>query len=230
MAHSHGNCERSRETRHVRYCHLHWYVAILGLRKSTLTDPDDSGSMQFEENGERIKDLRLILERIASIATVFDEDGVSLRFMNANYDMSLLENIRSEQQIEQLMRSVQFRGLTPMGTELRHKIIDGIIMPKLQRRQYTKPHLVIVITDGQPAGEAPSTVFETIKFASQEVSRTYGQGAIAFQFAQVGNDLKARDFLSKLDEDPTVGRMVDCTSSTTPRQTLYSQDLTLARL
>jgi len=198
-----------------------------------LTSQDDSGSMAFEENGERIKDLRLILERVASVATLFDEDGVSLRFMNANYDTSLLENIRSEQQIERLMSSVQFKGLTPMGTELRHKIIDGIIVPKLQRHQYAKPHLVIVITDGQPAGEPATAVFDTVRFAAQEVGRTYGQGAIAFQFAQVGNDLKARDFLAKLDEDPSVGGMVDCTSSmNAPNKgyALHSQNLTLPRL
>jgi hypothetical protein len=169
--------------------------------------------MAFEENGERIKDLRLILERVTSTATVFDEDGISLRFMNANYQVNQLENIRSEQQINILMETVQYKGLTPMGTELRKKVVDGIIMPKLQQRRYTKPHLVIVITDGQPAGEAQSTVFDTIKFAVNEVGRNFGGGGIAFQFAQVGNDLKAREFLGKLDEDPIVGKMVDCTSS-----------------
>jgi len=174
---------------------------------------DDSGSMQFEEGGERIKDLRLILERVAGTATCFDEDGISLRFMNANYDPSLLENIKTEQQIERLMSSVQYKGLTPMGTELRRKVIDGIIVPKLQRQQYTKPHLVIIITDGQPAGESPSAVFDTIKYAAGEVGRARGPGGIAFQVAQVGNDLKAREFLSKLDEDPAIGRLVDCTSN-----------------
>jgi hypothetical protein len=169
--------------------------------------------MAFEENGERIKDLRLILERVASTATVFDEDGISIRFMNANYQVNQLENIRSEQQINILMETVQYKGLTPMGTELRKKVIDGIIMQKLRDRRYTKPHLVIVITDGQPAGEAQSTVFDTIKFAVQEVGRNFGGGGIAFQFAQVGNDLKAREFLGKLDEDPVVGKMIDCTSS-----------------
>jgi hypothetical protein len=169
--------------------------------------------MSFEEGGERIKDLRVILERVASIATVFDEDGVSMRFMNATYDMSVVEHVRTEQQIERLMSTVQFKGMTPMGTELRHKVIDGIIMPKIQRRQYTKPHLVIVITDGQPAGEPATAVFDTVKYAAKEVGRAHGPGAIAFQFAQVGNDLKARDFLAKLDEDPSVGDMVDCTSS-----------------
>jgi hypothetical protein len=169
--------------------------------------------MAFEEQGERIKDLRLILERVASTATIFDEDGVSLRFMNANYQINLLENIRSEQQIGQLMDSVQYKGLTPMGTELRKKVIDGIVLPKIRDRRYTKPHLVIIITDGQPAGEATSTVFDTIKYAAQEVGRQFGSGGIAFQIAQVGNDQKAREFLGKLDEDPVVGKLVDCTSS-----------------
>ncbi|KAF2421562.1 hypothetical protein EJ08DRAFT_653394 [Tothia fuscella] len=169
--------------------------------------------MQFEEGGERIKDLKLILERVASVTTLFDDDGISLRFMNATYPPNLVENIRSEQQIDQLMRNVQFKGLTPMGTELRSKVIDGIVIPKVRSGQYRKPTLVIIITDGQPAGEAPSTVNETIKYAAQEVGRQFGPGGIAFQFAQVGNDLKAREFLGKLDEDPVVGRIIDCTSN-----------------
>lgn len=41
----------------------------------------------------------------------------------------------------------------------------------------------------------------------------YGQNALAFQFAQVGNDQKATEFLGKLDNDPQIGSMVDCTSS-----------------
>ncbi len=169
--------------------------------------------MQFEEGGERIKDLRLILERVASVATIFDDDGISLRFMNANYDPRSLENIRSEQQIDQLMRNVQFKGLTPMGTELRNKVIDGILIPKVRGGQYRKPTLVIMITDGQPAGEPQNAVFDAIKYASAEVSRQFGPGGVAFQVAQVGNDLKAREFLGKLDEDPVVGRLVDCTSN-----------------
>jgi hypothetical protein len=169
--------------------------------------------MQFEEGGERIKDLRLILDRVASVATIFDEDGISLRFMNARYDMHMLENIRTEQQIDTLMRSAQFKGLTPMGTELRAKVIDGIIVPKVQQRQYRKPTLVITITDGQPAGEAPNTIFDTIKYAAQVVGQQYGPGGVSFQFAQVGNDQKAREFLGKLDEDPAIGQLIDCTSN-----------------
>ena len=45
-------------------------------------DADDSGSMVFEEGGERIQDLKVILGRVAEVATMFDDDGIVIRFMN----------------------------------------------------------------------------------------------------------------------------------------------------
>ncbi len=174
--------------------------------------------MQFEENGERIKDLRLIMERAVFAAILFDEDGITMRFMNTQKQLDsqphLLNNIRSEQQVAHIMSSVHFSGLTPMGTSLRRKIIDEVLT-KAQRRELRKPVLVITVTDGQPAGEPQNAVVEAIRYASQELSRMpqYGPGAIAFQFAQVGNDTKAREFLAQLDADPYVGNLVDCTSS-----------------
>ncbi|KAH0366707.1 hypothetical protein KCU65_g5090, partial [Aureobasidium melanogenum] len=175
---------------------------------------DDSGSMKFEENGERIKDLQLILERVATAATLFDDDGISVRFMNDNPPQHMVEHIKTEQQISQLVSGHKFSGLTPMGTELRKKVVDGIITPAIRSRQMRKPILVITITDGQPAGEPTTAVFDTVRYAVQEASNSqYGRGAVAFQFAQVGNDEKAREFLGKLDDDPVVGQMVDCTSN-----------------
>ena len=193
---------------------------------------DDSGSMQFEEKGERIKDLQLILERVAFAATLFDEDGIELRFMNQNPPEHLTSGIRSEQQIQQIITGHKFSGLTPMGTELRKKVIDGILLNKLRSGQMRKPLLVIAITDGQPAGEPTDAVFDAVRYANNEVSRSpFGPGAVAFQFAQVGNDEKAREFLGKLDSDPVVGRMVDCTSSKSCAWTLSVIDkLTRSRL
>ncbi|KAF2104831.1 hypothetical protein NA57DRAFT_71036 [Rhizodiscina lignyota] len=174
---------------------------------------DDSGSMQFEEGGERIQDLRVTLERVAYAATLFDEDGISVRFMNSQPPQQLIDNIRSEQQIAQLMQSVQFRGLTPMGTELRRKIVDPLVLSKARAGQLRKPVLVIMITDGQPGGEPKDAVNETVKYASREMSRTqFGPKGIAFQFAQVGKDKAAQAFLNKLDEDPEVGNLIDCVS------------------
>jgi hypothetical protein len=64
---------------------------------------------------------------------------------------NMLGNIRSEQQIAQVMSNRRYKGLTPFGSKLRQKVIDGIVLPKL--RQPRKPVLIIGITDGQPAGE-----------------------------------------------------------------------------
>jgi hypothetical protein len=187
-------------------------VAKIGLYDVILY-VDDSGSMAFEENGERIKDLELVLQRVSTAAGLLDDDGISVRFMNSLPPPQLLDHIKSNQQVDQLMREIKFKGLTPLGTELRSKIIEDVLR-KARANQLTKPVLVITLTDGTPAGEARETVFDTIKYANHELSRSqYGPGAIAFQFAQLGNDEKAREFLAKLDADPQVGHLVDCTSS-----------------
>jgi hypothetical protein len=180
--------------------------------------------MQFEEEGSRIKDLRLILERVSFAATLFDQDGISLRFMNTDLSGArnsrggpLQDNVATEAQIEEIMRGVQFKGLTPMGTSLRKKVIDEIILSRAAQNQLKKPVLVIAITDGQPAGEPQNAVFDTIRYAFDTLQQRfpqYGRGGVAFEFAQVGNDEMAKKFLSKLDEDPQIGPMVDCTSST----------------
>ena len=195
---------------------------VASWRVSRLIIPDDSGSMQFDEGGERIKDLRLILERVAYAASLFDDDGISVRFMNWEPSKArgpcrpdIQDRITSEQQIEELMTHVAFKGLTPMGTELRAKVIEPMVLRPARAGQLRKPVLVIAITDGQPAGEPSNTVFDVIRNVSTELSRMpqYGHGACAFQFAQVGNDRQATEFLAKLDNEPGFGDIVDCTSS-----------------
>lgn len=189
-----------------------------GFKKKTslISFLDDSGSMQFEENGERIDDLKLILQRVAYTSTLFDPDGISVRFMNTVLPESVTDNIRDERQIEDMMRSVKFSGLTPMGRELKKKVIDGIVLRDARQGRLKKPVLVIAITDGQPAGDEPNNnaVFDAVRYAGAEVERATGsRGGISFQFAQVGNDVKAREFLGRLDTDPSIGQLVDCTSS-----------------
>lgn len=176
---------------------------------------DDSGSMQFEENGERIQDLKLILSRVAYAASLFDDDGIQVRFMNSEEGERNQTPIRTEQDVEQLVARVQFKGLTPMGTSLRNKVLEPLVVAPARSGQLRKPVLVITITDGQPAGEPQGAVFDAIRYTAAELSRMprYGQGAISFQFAQVGNDLKAREFLGKLDSEPGIGNLVDSTSN-----------------
>ncbi|KAL4788283.1 hypothetical protein BJX76DRAFT_353314 [Aspergillus varians] len=172
---------------------------------------DDSGSIEFEENGVRKEQLKQILGIVATVASTFDEDGISLRFMNNDF---MQNNIRNAQEVEQVISSIRFSGMTPLGTALRTKVLDPVIVNPARSGRLQKPVLVITITDGQPAGEAQDAVSQGIRYAVDEVSRTpFGRGAVAFQFSQVGNDTKARDFLGSLDNDPSIGGLIDCTSN-----------------
>ncbi|MCJ1337936.1 hypothetical protein MMC09_003220 [Bachmanniomyces sp. S44760] len=185
---------------------------------------DDSGSMVFEDKGERIQDMKLILSRVVYAASLFDDDGINVRFMNHEPSKSqmnepeehtyrMFNNIKSEAQVEELVATIPFKGLTPMGTQLRRKVIEPFIIGKARSQTLKKPVLVITVTDGSPAGEAKSAVADAIRYVTHELSRThYGRGAASFQFAQVGKDEQARRFLGELDEEPGIGDVVDCTS------------------
>ena len=116
--------------------------------------------------------------------------------------------------VNMLVSRVRVSGLTPLGTSLRSKVLEPMVVGPARAGRLEKPVLVITITDGQPAGEPHSTVGDAIRYAVDETSRTrYGRGAVSFQFSQVGNDQRAREFLSDLDEDPQIGNLIDCTSS-----------------
>lgn len=173
---------------------------------------DDSGSMAFEENGERIDDLKLIINRVAFAAGLFDDDGIQVRFMNSNEQGN---GIKTTQQVEELISRIRFQGLTPMGRELQNKVLAPLVVGPGRSGQLRKPVLVIIITDGQPTGESQRDIAGIILNASRELSSNprVGKGGVAFQFAQVGNDLKAREFLHQLDENREIGDIIDCTSS-----------------
>ncbi len=172
---------------------------------------DDSGSMAFEENGSRIDDLKLILSRVSYAASLFDDDGVQIRFLNSPVNG---DGIRSEQQVQDLIARINFSGVTQIGTKLQEKILEPLVLGPARAGQLRKPVLVITITDGQPAGESRNQLSNVIRQTINTLTSShYGRGALALQFAQVGNDMKAREFLSELDEEPEIGGFVDCTSS-----------------
>ena len=112
-----------------------------------------------------------------------------------------------------LALQVQFTGMTPLGSSLESKVIRPFLESGVNSRTLQKPILVITITDGEPTGEPASQVAQVIKKAKNLVTNsTYGPGAIAFEFAQVGKDTKAQAFLGRLDTDPEIGKMIDATS------------------
>nr|XP_019014543.1 uncharacterized protein I206_00626 [Kwoniella pini CBS 10737]OCF53324.1 hypothetical protein I206_00626 [Kwoniella pini CBS 10737] len=172
---------------------------------------DDSGSMAFEQGGERIDDLKLILSRVAYATSLFDDDGIQVRFMNNRLEGN---GIRSEQDALNLVNQVKFSGLTPLGTSLWQKILQPLVLGPAQQNRLQKPVLIIAITDGTPAGENRDEIFKVILRADNELKRSrYGPDSVSYQFAQVGDDMKAMKFLEELDNHPQVGSLIDCTSN-----------------
>lgn len=168
---------------------------------------DDSGSMAFEENGERIDDMKAVMGKVAYATSLFDQDGIQVRFMNSRVNG---DGINSEQAAVQLVQQVKFSGLTPLGTALDQKIVQPMLIGPVRNNTLQKPLLIISITDGTPAGEPKETVFNVIMRTNQELQRSrYGPGALALQFAQVGNDSKAEAFLAELDSHPVIGGLID---------------------
>lgn len=106
---------------------------------------DDSGSMRFEEGGSRIEDAKLVVNRIAYVASLFDHDGIEVRFLNSNEQGNGLTN---EQQASALMQRVQWSGLTPLGTSLENKVLRPLVLGPAQAGQMKKPALIITVTDG----------------------------------------------------------------------------------
>jgi len=181
---------------------------------------DDSGSMIFEENGDRIEDLKFILDKVAPIATMFDSDGILVRFMNNNREGN---GIKNSFDVQALLSSVTFSGTTPLGTNLDKKVIQPFVVGQANSQRMMKPVLVIAITDGEPS-EQRDTLAKVVNSAKIALSRTrYGPGAFALEIAQVGKDARAQKFLASLDTDPTVGKMIDCTSGYELEQEEYSR-------
>lgn len=120
----------------------------------------DSGSMAFEEGGSRIDDvsnpstsfalrkltefcqsqLKLIVSRVAFAASLFDDDGIEVRFMNSRVEGN---GLRTEQEANNLVSQVRFSGLTPLGTNLNNKVLEPLVLGPARARQLKKPVLII---------------------------------------------------------------------------------------
>ena len=51
---------------------------------------DDSTSMKYAENGSRIDDMKVVLERVTEVATLFDADGMKTFFALTYYCMHMI--------------------------------------------------------------------------------------------------------------------------------------------
>ncbi|KAK0557222.1 hypothetical protein OC846_000673 [Tilletia horrida] len=170
---------------------------------------DDSASMRSEGTLRR-DGLKSIVKLAAEAATRFDQDGVDLNWMNSRAHVLA----RNTQEAVDFASHCAFDGqATPMGTALEGKILEKEVYPKLKRDSLRKPVLIIVVGDGRPTGESPDKFRREIKEAKKKSKKSkYGEDAVSFQVAVVGNDAGAREWLEELDADKDVGDLVDVVS------------------
>ncbi|KAJ3323562.1 hypothetical protein HDV06_001586 [Boothiomyces sp. JEL0866] len=158
---------------------------------------DDSGSMQFEDGGERIQTLKTILSRVAQIGTLFDDDGIAVRFFNSE---QLGDNITNAKEVDDLIAKTEFVGITPIGTNLESKVLAPMVYESVSKQTFKKPILVFIITDGEPSGEDEDTLIKVVDNCQQFLQK-FGLGhGVGIQVSQVGQDLEAQKYLTMLEE------------------------------
>ncbi|KAJ3213731.1 hypothetical protein HDU67_002529 [Dinochytrium kinnereticum] len=171
---------------------------------------DDSGSMKEVEAGSRIEDLKVILERVADIAAVFAEDGVAVRFINSPL---VADNVRTPEQVRDLVSRVDFLYQTPLGSQMEIKIMEPLVNSKIRSGTFHRPTLIITITDGEPYPE-PRDTFHKVLSTTLSLLRSHHHSdrSVVHQLCQCGKDPKATAFLEELDRDVVVGHVVDSIS------------------
>ena len=175
---------------------------------------DDSGSMNFDEqwneSTEKTDDLKLILSRVVDISSMFDDDGLSIRFFNSNYEF---DNITNEQEAMNALAKVRYNGGTPVGKNLVSKVLEPFVYAKARQNQLNKPVMIYIITDGVPDNKLE--LKENIRKCKEWLAQTsYGKSAVNIMFAQVGNSASAAQYLKvDLDNDKEIGDDVDTTGN-----------------
>ncbi|KAI1346929.1 hypothetical protein F5Y01DRAFT_261316 [Xylaria sp. FL0043] len=161
---------------------------------------DDSSSMNNTKGmkEERWKKQKALALRIALITTRIlpDGEGVALVFINKKSDGRLNLDFAG---IEKGIDETETRGDTPIGTNLKNKILDPMIYSKLRNETIERPLLISIITDGSPSNEARDTLANAIvECGNKLVNAGLPRDSVKFFIGQVGSAESAAKFLDSL--------------------------------
>ena len=170
--------------------------------------------MILENRYEYLIELVTRIARIATKIVPDDMAGVDLRFINDDSESTL-----SAGQIQEVMRRLQPEGYTPIGTNLREKILKPLVYniidkPKTSNNPnpFKRPLLVCIITDGCPTDEAPNRFRDEIITCKQKLeAKGYDPTSVIFCINQVGTDHSAEEFLDALRDEKEIEEVIYCT-------------------
>jgi hypothetical protein len=109
----------------------------------------------MEEENRWLKQTELA-KRIADIATLTvpgtkGKKGVHFRFINK---VTPNANFLDSNGVQSLLTSTKPNGATPIGTQLKEKILNPLVYSVLDAgKQLERPYLIMIITDGCPSVE-----------------------------------------------------------------------------
>lgn len=189
------------------------------LYRKECSETTDPSKVVNHNNVSRWQLLALLLEVSAFISTLFDDDGISVRFLNE--DSSLyglnLDNVKTPDDVKGIFKKTKPCGGTPTGGCIT-RVYNELFRNQAENGTLKKPVLFRVLTDGQ----AGDNVTEAIRGVRSHLvhNSDYGSRAVLFSFSQVGNDKGATEALQNLDTDENprdpdlgAGAITDCTSN-----------------
>ena len=125
----------------------------------SILKPDNSASMEFLGGGRRKETLRRVLRFLAQLhgALSYGRRGIkAIRFFNSTVEFRA-DNVQEKADINDLIESTKFEGLTCIGARLMRAILKPFVFeddpswvkgtPR-KLRQMERPLLIMVITDG----------------------------------------------------------------------------------
>ncbi|CUS11542.1 unnamed protein product [Tuber aestivum] len=193
--------------------YIHPHTPLPGPQLLTIRI-DDSGSMRADG---RYDMMRKTVLKISDVCTGFRDEGISVKFLNFKGDGGYNE-INDRKRLDQVISDVKPKGGTRLGTVLRDKIVEPLIIQKAKEKSLKRPVFVTIITDGEPSNEDRGQLGQTIRDCKRELDvlegpgeGLYGGSAAAFQISLVGNSSNARSYVKELEEDPQIGPLVYCT-------------------
>jgi hypothetical protein len=82
---------------------------------------------------------------------MFDQDGLSMRFINAERGF---EGISTSQQALDIIGHTEFVYDTNFATNLLNKVLEPMVVAKARTEKLGKPVLILSLTDGKPSPRA----------------------------------------------------------------------------
>lgn len=153
---------------------------------------DDSLSMSWDDRWPEARDALAVL---VDASSEWDTDGIDVYFLNDDRHVS----VKNSAQIFDLFDEVVPSSGTPIAKRL--KEITDHYLSRLRietRTSKVKPANIFVITDGWPTDE-PAPVIASLAQTLDDMKRPNKQ--LGIQFVQIGNDMRAAQYLDGLDSD-----------------------------